>query len=98
MLIDKARIAALIPHRGAMCLLDRVEHWNADSIRCIARNHREATNPLRHDGTLSAVSAIEYAAQAMAVHGGLAAGNGEQPRTGYLVSLRDVDCRLTPDR
>ena len=35
---------------------------------------------------------IEYAAQAMAVHGGLAGKIAGKPSTGYLASLRDVAC------
>jgi len=42
---------------------------------------------------LPAVCGIEYAAQAMAVHGGLTRGAGTKPRAGYLASLRDVHCR-----
>jgi predicted hotdog family 3-hydroxylacyl-ACP dehydratase len=39
------------------------------------------------------VCGIEYAAQAMAVHGGLAGTIGSKPKAGYLVSLRDVIMR-----
>ena len=42
---------------------------------------------------MPAVCGIEYAAQAMAVHGGLAGKVGGRPRAGYLASLRDVVCR-----
>ena len=35
--LTKAEIAALIPHAGAMCLLDRVVHWDAEKIRCTSR-------------------------------------------------------------
>ena len=47
---------------------------------------------MRAGGQLPAVCGIEYAAQAMAVHGGLAGGGGK-PKAGYLASLRDVACR-----
>ena len=47
-------------------------------------------NPLRAGGQLPAVCGIEYAAQAMAVHGGLSGIIGSKPKAGYLVSLRDV--------
>ena len=79
MLIDRARIAALIPHAGAMCLLDEVERWDADTIRCIApQPSRRRRTLCATMGRCSALCGIEYAAQAMAVHGGLAAGTGEQ--------------------
>ena len=45
------------------------------------------------DGQLSALCGIEYAAQAMAVHGKLAGNIGNRPRLGYLASLREVICR-----
>jgi predicted hotdog family 3-hydroxylacyl-ACP dehydratase len=93
MVMTKADIARLIPHAGSMCLLDGVEHWDATHIRCVSRTHRDIANPLRADGQLPAVCGIEYAAQAMALHGGLAGLIGNQPRAGYLVGLRDVVCR-----
>jgi len=93
MRVTRERIAGLIPHSGAMCLLDGVIQWDADRILCTSRSHRAADNPLRADGRLPAVCGVEYAAQAMAVHGGLAGNVGGRPRAGYLASLRDVECR-----
>ena len=92
MSLDRAAIAALIPHAGAMCLLDRVERWDETRIRCASRSHLDEANPLRAGGQLPAVCGIEYAAQAMAVHGGLTRGERERPRAGYLASVRDVTC------
>ncbi len=89
--LDHAGIEALVPHRGAMCLLDRVTGWNETRIACVAVNHRDPAHPLRSRSGLLASAAIEYAAQAAAVHGGLiarAAGAWAQP--GYLASARDV--------
>jgi len=71
-----------------MCLLDHVEAWNEESISCIAYSHRSADNPLRARDQLAAACGIEYAAQAMAVHGALLAPNDSAPRAGYLVSVR----------
>lgn len=89
MLIDKAAIAKMIPHAGPMCLLDGVLHWDAQTIRCMSRNRRAATHPLRVDGRLPALAGIEYAAQAMAVHGALLAPpDSASARIGYLVSVR----------
>jgi predicted hotdog family 3-hydroxylacyl-ACP dehydratase len=88
-----AQIAGLIPHSGAMCLLDGVVHWDAKRILCMSRSHHAADNPLRADGRLPAVCGVEYAVQAMAVHGGLAGNIDRRPRAGYLASLRDVECR-----
>ena len=89
--IGKAEIAALIPHTGAMCLLDSVVCWDSASISCLASSHRDASHPLACDGRLDAVCGIEYAAQAMAVHFGLT--GGQRPTSGYLASVRDVICR-----
>ncbi len=91
--VTKADIASIIPHAGAMCLLDRVDHWDATKIRCTSNTHRDPENPMRAHGQLPAVCGIEYAAQAMAVHGGLAGIVGGKPKAGYLASLRDVACR-----
>ena len=65
-------ICARLPHAGRMCLLERLETWDIESITCIASSHRDPANPLRAHGRLHAVCGVEYAAQAMALHGGLA--------------------------
>ena len=91
--MTRADIARLIPHAGPMCLLDGVVQWDASHIRCISRTHRDINNPLRAGGHLPGICGIEYAAQAMALHGGLSGIVGKKPATGYLVSLRDVICR-----
>lgn len=92
--LGKAGIAALVPHAGAMCLLDEVAAWDAHRIRCIARGHRDPGNPLRIGGALAALCGIEYAAQAMAAHGRLCAAVPRTPRSGYLASVSDVVCRV----
>lgn len=91
-MLTKPEIAKLIPHAGAMCLLERVLHWDDTKITCVSLSHRDADNPLRSGGALPAVCGVEYAAQAMAVHGGLAGAIGSRPASGYLASLRDVTC------
>ena len=81
----------LIPHRGAMCLLDAVIAWDDARIALVTASHRRADNPLRSDGILRAVHLCEYGAQAMAIHGGLLAQReGRAAAPGYLVSLRGV--------
>jgi predicted hotdog family 3-hydroxylacyl-ACP dehydratase len=71
--IDVERIRELVPHAGKMCLLERVVDCDTASIRCETRSHLDRANPLRRNGHLSSVCAIEYAAQAMALHGALTA-------------------------
>lgn len=83
-----------------MCLLERVTAWDAARITCEASSHRAADNPLRAYGRLGASCGIEYAAQAMAVHGALIAeafssadsANSDipEPQVGYLASVRSV--------
>lgn len=90
--LPKSDWATLIPHAGAMCLLDEVVAWDAATIHARSASHRRLDNPLRSGGVLRAVHLCEYGAQAMAVHGGLAArAAGGAARPGYLVSLRAVE-------
>jgi predicted hotdog family 3-hydroxylacyl-ACP dehydratase len=88
--LDRDALERLLPHRGAMCLLDSVVAWDDSRIDCRASSHRNAANPLRLEGRLPAVVAIEYAAQAMAVHGGLRALPERDATPGYLVAVRDA--------
>jgi len=55
-----------------MCLLDEVLDWDAEHIRCRTATHRAPDNPLRSHDRLGIACGIEYAAQAMALHGALA--------------------------
>ena len=89
--LDHTGIARLIPHSGSMCLLERLDSWDPQQIHCSATSHRDSTNPLRTASGLLAPCAIEYAAQAMALHGALighAAGTAASP--GFLASARGV--------
>ncbi|HEY2188900.1 MAG TPA: hydroxymyristoyl-ACP dehydratase [Caldimonas sp.] len=89
--LEHAGIAALIPHRGPMCLLERMTRWSAEAIECAAGNHRDPRHPLRSASGLLASATIEYAAQAMALHGALCAGaEGRASGPGFLASARDV--------
>lgn len=91
--LDQAQIAARIPHAGSMCLLHEVTGWDADQIKAIATSHRLVDNPLRSPQGLGIAAGIEYAAQAMAVHGSLLSMNGAA-RPGRLASTRGVNCRV----
>lgn len=89
--LDHAGLEALIPHRGPMCLLDRMTGWDETGIDCVAVNHRDSSHPLRTRSGLLASAAIEYAAQAAALHGALIAqATGGKALPGYLASARDV--------
>ena len=101
--LDHEWIEQHIPHKGRMCLLDEVLSWDAMRIRCRSSTHRAEDNPLRAHGRLGAACGIEYAAQAMAVHGALIASSAPLASTvsmsvrgsigasvGYLASVRNV--------
>ncbi len=95
--LDHDAIARRIPHQADMCLLDAVLAWDEHQIRCQASNHADPRHPLRAHGRLGAACGVEYAAQAMAIHGALvgeklagASAAGGPPRAGYLASVRGV--------
>ena len=81
-----------------MCLLDAVVDWDDERIRCSSASHRDADNPLRAHGRLGVACGVEYAAQAMAIHGALLAAAGASaltplatpPTLGFLAALRGV--------
>lgn len=94
--LDHRWIEAHIPHQGPMCLLEEVLTWDATRIRCRATSHRLASNPLRAGGRLGVVCGVEYAGQAMAVHGAIMASiSGYRARPGYLASLRNLILHVT---
>jgi predicted hotdog family 3-hydroxylacyl-ACP dehydratase len=103
--LDRAWIEAHIPHQGSMCLLDEVLSWDSRHLRCRSGSHRSAAHPLRSHGRLGIACGIEYAAQAMAVHGAIAGaalagaaladgtrsgGAAAKAEVGFLAGLRDV--------
>lgn len=95
--LNRQEIARRIPHQGSMCLLDAVLAWDDNLIRCQTSTHLSADHPLKAHGRLGAACGVEYAAQAMAVHGALVAesmdhgaAGGSPPRAGYLASMRSV--------
>src|SRR5437764_11584120 len=105
--LDRQWIEQHIAHKGRMCLLDEVLSWDAAGIRGRSATHRSANNPLRLHGRLGAACGIEYAAQAMAVHGALIAASAPLASTvatsvrgsigssvGYLASVRNVSLRV----
>ncbi len=93
-MLDHVWLLGHLPHQGSMCLLDVVTEWDAQRIRCTAKSHREADNPLRAHNRLGAACGIEYAAQAMAAHGALLTAADSAPRAGYLASVRGVDLHV----
>lgn len=94
--IAQPELGALLPHSGAMCLLEQVVSWDQQTIECRSGSHRAGDNPLRSGNCLPVEAGIEYAAQAMAIHGSLsgrqqAADQPGTPRIGYLAVLSQVE-------
>ncbi|MEO8848866.1 MAG: 3-hydroxylacyl-ACP dehydratase [Casimicrobiaceae bacterium] len=83
-------IASLLPHTGSMIMPQEILHFDKLRLTCSTRRHRAADNPLRCDGRLAALAGIEFAAQAMALHGALRRSPPAALRHGRLVSVRDV--------
>jgi predicted hotdog family 3-hydroxylacyl-ACP dehydratase len=83
--LQRAEFADLVPHAGAMLLLDEVLSWNHEQISTRCTSHQNPAHPLRLNGKLSAIHLLEYGAQTMAVHCGLLTGRA-QP--GFLAAVR----------
>ena len=77
-------------------MLDAVVAWDRARIVCHSDRHRADDNPLRSRDQLSVIHAIEFAAQAMAVHQCLSAEGASRPNYGLLMSVRQ--CALAGDR
>jgi predicted hotdog family 3-hydroxylacyl-ACP dehydratase len=94
--LNHEEIAHRVPHQGSMCLLDTVVAWDDEHISCEASSHLSPQNPLRAYDRLGAACGVEYAAQAMAVHGALVGerqaglAGTSPPRAGYLAGMRGV--------
>jgi predicted hotdog family 3-hydroxylacyl-ACP dehydratase len=92
--LDRQQIARIIPHSGTMVLIDEVTHWDERCLLARTSSHLRADNPLRDNLGLHIACGIEYAAQAMALHGALMGerrgGQPDRPRAGLLASVREV--------
>ena len=93
-MLNRDWIAAHIPHQGSMCLLENVLECNGQRIVCDALSHTDPLNPLRAADRLGAATGVEYAAQAMAVHGALLAPSDAAPTQGYLTSVRGLSLHV----
>jgi predicted hotdog family 3-hydroxylacyl-ACP dehydratase len=85
--LNQHQIEVLIPHCGRMCLIESVEYWDRDRIRCTSDTHRKQDHPLRLNGELSSLHLLEYGAQTMGIHGGLLKKETTQ---GFLAAVRNV--------
>ena len=74
-----------------MCLLDSMLSVSETDIVCSAVSHRNADNPLRSHDRLGAAIAVEYAAQAMALHGSIGKADLAVPtKGGRLINVRQL--------
>jgi predicted hotdog family 3-hydroxylacyl-ACP dehydratase len=82
-------VRELVPHSGAMLLIDAVIDATDTSLRasCIVRN--DGLFNLT-DGRVPAMAAVEYMAQTVAAFAGVrATGNGERVKPGLLLGARN---------
>lgn len=89
--MDRAQIAALIPHGDSMCLLDAVIAWDDHQIHCRSIDFASAANPLFEHEQLDCVLLLEYGAQAAAVHAGLLQSQLGEARPAYIGAVKDVE-------
>lgn len=90
--LDKSQIESLIPHKSGMCLLEEVCSYSHEIICCRTSTHLNSDNPLKQNGVLSQMHLIEYAAQAIAIHGGiLDCENSSESRLGYIAAVKSVE-------
>jgi predicted hotdog family 3-hydroxylacyl-ACP dehydratase len=88
-MLNRMQIEGRVPHAGAMCLLNSVSEWDAANIVCHA-SAPDTDHPLRHAQAVPSIAAVEYAAQAAAVHGSLL-DCADRPRSGMLVKLNEIE-------
>lgn len=85
-------IRALLPHSGAMALLDRV--ISADDDALCAEVAIRADSVFCDGAAVGAWVGIEYMAQAIAAHAGwLAHGRGAPVKVGFLLGARKYESR-----
>ena len=83
-------VVSLLPHAGPMLLLDRVLEHTPEHTACAVDPGRSALLA-DADGCVPAWVGLEYMAQCVAAHGGLASRErAEPPRPGLLLGSRRV--------
>ncbi|GAB2497023.1 hotdog family protein [Pseudoxanthomonas sangjuensis] len=80
-------IEQVVPHRGAMRLVDRLLDWDED--RAVVGLTVPVDGPFHEAGGVPAWVGIEYMAQAIAAWAGCQArARGEAPKIGFLLGSR----------
>ena len=90
-ILNHNEIESRLPHSGNMSLLHEVIQADGNSLTALATSHLDIDNPLRLNGKIATVNGIEYAAQAMAVHGSLLS---DTPQAGYIATVRNIEIKV----
>jgi len=87
-------VAEVVPHGGAMLLLDALVH--ADDDHCVARATVRATQLFVDAVGMPAWVGIEYMAQTIAAWAGVRnRRDGQPPAVGFLLGSRRYECDLS---
>lgn len=93
------QIRKFLPHAGAMCLLDNVQHYDAQVLTAELSLQVNSEHPLvsssmvtlDHQPRLHAVHVVEYAAQAAGLHIALQAVDASAtPASGVIAMLKKI--------
>lgn len=88
------QISELVPHSGAMSLLDTVVSADADNLCAEVRIHAGSVFYDAAEGGVGSWVGIEYMAQAIAAHAGyLARQAGEPVKIGFLLGARRYEAQ-----
>ncbi len=89
--MNMTAISDLIPHAGNMVLIKTVQSCDQDDIICTTDTHFSPTNPLRNAHGLPISAALEYGAQAIALHGAMNKSQSEKSPKALIVAVRQAD-------
>ena len=94
--MSQLQIEELIPHSGKMRLLDEVLSFDGQTIRVGLRVRDDGLfNDEAFDGRVPAWVGLEYMAQAVAAHSGVALlVSGEKKRNGFLLGTRSYESNV----
>ena len=90
-MLGRDGIAALIPHQGSMCLLERVVEWDDQHVVLETASHRSPQTPCALTAGCERSICASTARRPWPCMAGCARQvSGVQPKPGMLVSLRSV--------
>jgi predicted hotdog family 3-hydroxylacyl-ACP dehydratase len=96
-IMDLEEISSLIPHKGRMLLLSRVNEYNQEE-RSLCAEYHITENCLFFDPSIGGVPAwvgFEFMAQAISVLSGLRGrARGEKPKIGFIMSISSMTIEI----